>query len=397
MQTTENSKNKSPVLYEENCIGLESWCKSHIQCYSHSVLLKNRKKLSRKQLSQDDMKNLNHVLMGGLLVQPNVVTFWNMKRELVENEILTIQQELYFTEILLSMYPKSYESFSYRKWLLTQNYKNNKDFNFFINESRICESTASKTPNNYHSWNYRIWCMEILWRIHPEIDALIISELTFSLNWITNHISEQSGYNYRQYLINNLKESKSFSYSILKNSNFNIAVKYLDLPFPNCDPTHTLQILFGRSLLYPDNEAFPKYVNMISLLVGDLSYISSELNYLYSKHKCIWNYRKFLIMKLLELLHDYHGLEFKYSLQMKKYDANPKNESNILDLEINELSAPKPELHKKITASNFYTLLIKKEGEFIEACRNTDDQSQFNLPKLHWKWLHLANIYKPLL
>ncbi|XP_044756623.1 protein prenyltransferase alpha subunit repeat-containing protein 1 [Coccinella septempunctata] len=393
VQTTENLKNKSPILYEENCLGLESWCKPYLQSYSHSVLLKNRKKLSRKQMTLDDMKNLNHVLVGGLLVQPTVVTFWNMKRDLVENDILNIEQELYFNEILLSMYPKSYEAFSYRKWLLSCKLKKVENLNFFQNESKVCERTAVKSPNNYHSWNYRIWCMEILLRSHPEIANIVLLELKFSIDWITNHISEYTGYNYRQFLIRNMKNIESISYTIFESLSFNNAIKYLNLPFYSDDPYHIVRALFGKSVSHTENDAYPKYINLLSVLLNDLFYISVELNYLYSNHECLWSYRKFLIIKLIELIYDYHEMKLDFKLYIEHKCMGRHVSCNMLSLEINELIAMKPELPNKITSSSFYNLLLKKEIEFLEASKHTSNASDINLSKRHLKWLKLANIY----
>lgn len=393
VQTTENQKNKSPVLFEENCLGLESWCKSYIRNYSHSLLLKNRRKLSRKLLSIDDMKNLNHIVIGAVLLEPNVVTFWNMKRDLVENEVLSIEQELYFDELVLSMHSKSYEAFSYRKWLLNLSIKKFNDLRFFNNENVICEKTAQRYPNNYHSWNYRIWCMEKLWQLQPEMQNLIFSELKFSRDWITSHISEYTGYYYRQFLLDNLWKLKSTSFNIVGSLNFESSIKYLNLPFYNEDSFQMLNFLFGKSPSYPDNDDYPKYINMLSMLLSDLLLISVELNYLYNTHESLWNYRRFLIIKLIELVSHYHNINWNYDLHIKNENISPHNAVNMLNLEMTVLCSGKSELPKKVKSSNFYNILMKKEIEFIEANKNTENTT-LNLPMRHLMWLNLTNFYK---
>jgi protein prenyltransferase alpha subunit repeat containing protein 1 len=79
-------------------MGLESWCVKHIYRYAYLELFEVRQLLAKKKLSYCKERNLNHLLIGVLLVNPDVSTFWNMKRELVENDVLSVSDELRFTK-----------------------------------------------------------------------------------------------------------------------------------------------------------------------------------------------------------------------------------------------------------------------------------------------------------
>lgn len=94
--TEDNTKNKSPVLYEQHSIGLESWCVKHVYQYACSTLFEHRKALSTRKLPYHKMEELNPVLNGAILINPDTGTFWNMKRELVERDLLSVEDELYF-------------------------------------------------------------------------------------------------------------------------------------------------------------------------------------------------------------------------------------------------------------------------------------------------------------
>lgn len=65
-----------------------------------------------------DMGRVNKLLLGVLLLNPDVTVFWNMRREMVQRSHLDPHSELHFTSVVLSRKPKSAEVFIYRKWLL---------------------------------------------------------------------------------------------------------------------------------------------------------------------------------------------------------------------------------------------------------------------------------------
>uniref|UniRef100_A0A1B6DF66 Uncharacterized protein n=1 Tax=Clastoptera arizonana TaxID=38151 RepID=A0A1B6DF66_9HEMI len=114
----EMNENKSPVNHMDHCLCLESWCVPYLYNYTHIRLKELRKQKKR------DLSGHNKLLIGALLLNPDVTLFWNMRRELVTNLRIDPQFELQFTSVILSRKPKSPEVFSYRKWVLTvSNYK----------------------------------------------------------------------------------------------------------------------------------------------------------------------------------------------------------------------------------------------------------------------------------
>lgn len=52
-----------------------------------------------------------------ILINPDVATFWNLRRMLVEKNKLNLGKEFAFSSIVLSKKPKSNEAFAYRRWL----------------------------------------------------------------------------------------------------------------------------------------------------------------------------------------------------------------------------------------------------------------------------------------
>lgn len=57
------------------------------------------------------------LLTSALLLNPEVTTFWNMRRELVIDGFLKPYDELQFSAVVLTFKPKCAEIFSYRRWI----------------------------------------------------------------------------------------------------------------------------------------------------------------------------------------------------------------------------------------------------------------------------------------
>lgn len=116
-----NFCNKSPVLHLENCLGLESWCVKHVYMYCYSELTdKYFAKPKRKALKPSSVNcdRLTRLLNLTLLINPDLTSFWNKRREMVLKSFLEKTSELRFTKLVLSRKPKCNDAFSYRRWLL---------------------------------------------------------------------------------------------------------------------------------------------------------------------------------------------------------------------------------------------------------------------------------------
>lgn len=108
-----SNQNKSPVIHMEHNLGLEGWCVKYVYEYAHKTVLQSRQ--CRKQYcNTSDLKKYLNV---AILLNPDVATFWNMRRVLVEKDQLNLVKEFQFTALVLSVKPKSNEAFAYRRWL----------------------------------------------------------------------------------------------------------------------------------------------------------------------------------------------------------------------------------------------------------------------------------------
>lgn len=104
-------QNKSPVRVVDNHLGIESWCLKYVYQYAHQFIINQRR------LNRYPSLNIVKYLNCAILINPDVSTFWNIRRHLVERVQLSLTQEFHFSALVLSKKPKSSEAFFYRRWL----------------------------------------------------------------------------------------------------------------------------------------------------------------------------------------------------------------------------------------------------------------------------------------
>lgn len=200
----EDNENKSPVFHQGDSLGLASWCVQPLYCYVHRRLLEHRRNKHRRE----EPGTIAKWLVGALLLNPDVTTFWNMRRELVRSHKLELSDELLFTRLVLYHKPKCFEVFAYRRWLLSY-ILSAKDSDYdpepaespLTAELEIATTCADRYASNYHAWSHRRHVMtlrESRGFTYPTVDA----EWKSSLAWCQRHVSDYSGFSYRQFLLN---------------------------------------------------------------------------------------------------------------------------------------------------------------------------------------------------
>lgn len=397
-----NDKNKSPVLYEEHSLALEGWCIKHIYSYAYKELFKNRPLLKKNKLPTPKMTNLNKLLLGALLIQPDVSTFWNMKRELVEFGILDPWRELKFSRLVLSYKHKSNETFTYRKWCINRLLKSGRITlsntnegipisTLFAEENQVTELAANNAQNNYHAWNHRIWTMQMLLTHVDAVHEVISCERNFILDWTLRHVSEHAGFHYRQYILKLTKE-RTFPEETFEHLYDSIRNK---LPKGGAiSIEEILGISPYSSSKYPNNIRY-QYLNYFCIMLVELLNTLDQYYY-FASHESVWYHRRFVIYTLLEIYSEFHGLTLT---NCKNFEFNNCGQNIIsADLQVHlptkrfqENGEHCPKLFKSDYASNFnnsylYEILIKTERRAIEVSSKSNPVQQ-ELGVRHGKWL----------
>ncbi|OWR45898.1 hypothetical protein KGM_205254 [Danaus plexippus plexippus] len=329
-----NYQNKSPVLHLENCLGLESWCVKHVYMYCYSELMNKfcvKSKKINKRISTVDFDRVIRLLNVTLLLNPEINTLWNKRRDWVLQSSLNKNNELHFTRLILSRKPKSNEAFGYRRWLLKSilqdDHQNNSIETLINDELIICNLASDKSPNNYHSWNHRMWLLNILknMTLNFDINSLYIKEYHFSEKWTSKHVSDFSCFHYHEFCLRNIYDLSDKDWKILEttlNSNFReVFVRFLASNFPK---DSTVQASEENLLMYSEK-------NIMSLLLAysnrncncEVNYVklcrkieilfhalvaNDELIRFYKYHETLWYHRRFIIHEIIVIMYDHFGL-----------------------------------------------------------------------------------------
>lgn len=392
------NKNKSPVLYEEHNLGLELWCVKYVYSYLYKELFKVRQRLTKNRLIHQKIEEVDKYLISALLIHPDVTTFWNMRRELVEYGIINLDIELLLTKLVLSNKSKSNEAFAYRKWVVTKLLKAipkqdvGSTLALLNREFIITEMAAQKSPNNYHSWNHRMWSLEAALTKHDFADSntylnLLFEQLDFSIRWIQSHISEHTGFHYRQYLLKCVLNSDCLG------SEHTIKSRHLLEAFIHikaCDDETFIHQLLGKC----NSQMHRSKVNFIVLLLEDLFYFVEKLNELFPGHEAIWYHRRFIIFHILKIAHEYHNIGWFRNVKINDLTLK-SNDNNITNIDYDLLcdgGKKYPKLAKyeldAVESSYLYKILLKFEFEYIQENSSSKcNGAQKELARRHEKWL----------
>ncbi|XP_060695620.1 protein prenyltransferase alpha subunit repeat-containing protein 1 isoform X1 [Hemiscyllium ocellatum] len=208
--------NRSPIVFVENKLGVESWCvKLLLPCVHSKLVLYRQRKL---WLDRDALTDLTCTL---LLLNPDFTTAWNVRKELVQLGALDPFKDLYLGKLALTKFPKSPETWIHRRWLYQKvvqeaclpNLRNNANLRVLSTEQMhriiqdemaVCTDAAGRYPSNYNAWSHRIWILQHVAKCNLKI---LLDELSNTKYWVSTHVSDHSGFHYRQFLLKSVAGS----------------------------------------------------------------------------------------------------------------------------------------------------------------------------------------------
>ncbi|KAF2904668.1 hypothetical protein ILUMI_01510 [Ignelater luminosus] len=139
-----------------------------------------------------------------LIINPDIYTLWNYRKEVVLLEIKTsnkdedgeeklctfLENELKLTEQCLLANPKSYSSWHHRYWVLVHHPKAN-----WKKEFDLCTKYLSMDDRNFHCWDYRRLILN-------KVGISLEDEIKFSTDRININFSNYSSWHYRSTILN---------------------------------------------------------------------------------------------------------------------------------------------------------------------------------------------------
>nr|XP_056704654.1 protein prenyltransferase alpha subunit repeat-containing protein 1 [Euleptes europaea] len=215
--------NRSPIVLVENKLGVESWCVKFLLPYVHNKLLHYRQ---RKQwLNKEELIDITCTL---LLLNPDFTTAWNVRKELILSGTLNPVKDLHLGKLALTKFPKSPETWIHRRWVLQQLIQENSLHTLVTKgnlemapteriqrlvkeEMDVCCEAAGRYPSNYNAWSHRIWVLQHLAKLSTKI---LLDELSSTKHWVSMHVSDHSGFHYRQFLLKSLTGRTVTNYTV---------------------------------------------------------------------------------------------------------------------------------------------------------------------------------------
>ncbi|XP_029860655.1 protein prenyltransferase alpha subunit repeat-containing protein 1 isoform X2 [Aquila chrysaetos chrysaetos] len=205
--------NRSPIVLVENKLGVESWCVKFLLPYVHNKLVLYRQR--RQWLNKDELIDITCTL---LLLNPDFTTAWNVRKELILSGTLNPLKDLHLGKLALTKFPKSPETWIHRRWVLQQLIQENslpslvtkgnlgaapveRIHRLVQEEMNVCSEAAGRYPSNYNAWSHRIWVLQHLGKLTVKV---LLDELSSTKYWVSMHVSDHSGFHYRQFLLKSL-------------------------------------------------------------------------------------------------------------------------------------------------------------------------------------------------
>lgn len=118
---------------------------------------------------------------------------------MIEDGLLSVEEDLKVSQLALKYKPKNPESFVHREWLIMFLDKSERLTNEILNqELEICLDAARRYERNYFAWNHRLYIVDKFFKTNLNF---LLEETEVIKRWINNHISDYSGYHYKQMVL----------------------------------------------------------------------------------------------------------------------------------------------------------------------------------------------------
>ncbi|XP_044513300.1 protein prenyltransferase alpha subunit repeat-containing protein 1 isoform X4 [Gracilinanus agilis] len=262
-------------------------------------------------------------------------------KELILSGTLNPIKDLHLGKLALTKFPKSPETWIHRRWVLQQLIQENSLPTFVKKENlatfpmervqrivqeeiEVCGEAAGRYPSNYNAWSHRIWVLQNLAKLDIKI---LLDELSSTKHWASMHVSDHSGFHYRQFLLKSLI-SQTVTDSTVLEQNPLVSEHISDLPKDDDEDT---------------SAEHHRVVDLSHLLEEEVEF-STDLIDNYPGHETLWCHRRhvFYLQHHLNITHmtqamDVDGLNDSnkqgYSQETKRLKRTPAQDSLGIEME----------------------------------------------------------------
>ncbi|GBG67589.1 hypothetical protein CBR_g718 [Chara braunii] len=190
--------------------------------------------------------------------------------------------ELHLAKLVICIHPKSGETWSHRRWVLTQIkegklYTDGQLSQLYESESQLVQKVAEMYTMNYRAWYHRCW-------LSQQISLKqVVDELRENDRWVRQHVADNCGFHYRECLLSRvldlaLRECDEAGISFLWSSFF-------------ADGEQSAQT---REMLYVCGENASAGRQLVASLWKEEGKKCAGLIATYPGRESLWGFRRFL-------------------------------------------------------------------------------------------------------
>ncbi|XP_054630597.1 protein prenyltransferase alpha subunit repeat-containing protein 1 [Dunckerocampus dactyliophorus] len=309
--------NRSPIVLVENKLGIESWCVKFLLPYVHNKLVLYRQR--KHWLDREALVDITSTL---LLLNPDFTTAWNVRKELLQCGVFNPEKDLYLGKLALTKFPKSPETWIHRRWVLQQilrrlsavdcsgkqqqqqqqqqrgeaeqaNAERSQQLSEQLartlqQELMICSDAACRYPSNYNAWSHRIWVLQHMAKGNVKV---FHDELSSMGQWVSMHVSDHSGFHYRQFLLKELITEFSQTRAPSNNS----SLQHPSRTVPSSCPLHSSNFQVNGELsgteAVDEDERELELAKLFELFHQEMV-LCTDLIQSFPGHETLWSHRR---------------------------------------------------------------------------------------------------------
>jgi len=221
------------------------------------------------------------------------------------------------------------------------------------NELQVATMAAERYKNNSHAWSHREHILSMLEALCPDrFDSILDDEWKESTRWCNCHVSDYSGFSYRQFLLRKLLVQKQHPEQSIPSAEIltrrREIINNFALKTNNCDYILNDSCEKVLNVLHKGNpKKCPGIGVRFEQTLINLSYwaedcmFNSELINIFPGHEALWNHRDFLVYSFIALQNSYKNY---YSYKPESFEPFRNLElfrnKNIIELVENFSQSP---------------------------------------------------------
>lgn len=196
----------SPFLLESHKLGIGMSILKPLFKEAHALFHTARRSANEKEGNQQQPhKSLVDATRALLLINPDMYTAWNVRKQLILQHTLYETDELVFLDLVFTKHTKKACAWAHRRWCLARLPESKAmDHRRVMHELALTARIAELFPKNYYAWTHRWWVVD---RVPGE--GVLREQVAFAQEWGGRHVWDMSAVNFLHHVLARLVRQHS--------------------------------------------------------------------------------------------------------------------------------------------------------------------------------------------